>query len=127
MVAFRPGAGDSKAEEPVDRLDSRPNFLIEVYPGPIGIPQAIPKDAPPAFLIVANDDRGASRSIARLFQGYRDAGVPVEAHVFARGGHAFNMGKRAKLASLKKWPDRLADWMQDNDLLTPPKNPLARP
>ncbi|MHB1561063.1 MAG: alpha/beta hydrolase [Isosphaeraceae bacterium] len=126
MVAFSPGAGDRKAEDPVDRLDARPDFLIEVYPGPIGIPQAIPKDAPPAFLIVANDDRGASRSIARLFQGYRDAGVPVEAHVFARGGHGFNMGRRSKLASLKRWPERLADWMQDNDLLTPPKNPPAR-
>lgn len=126
MVAFRPGAGDPKAEDPVDRLEADPDFLIEVYPGPIGIPQAIPKDAPSAFLIVANDDRGASRSIARLFQGYRDAGVPVEAHVFARGGHAFNMGKRSKLASLKRWPERLADWMQDNELLTPSKNPPAR-
>ncbi len=126
MVAFTPGAGDPKAEDPVDRLDARPDFLIQVYPGPIGIPEAIPKDAPPAFLIVANDDRGASRSIARLFQGYRDAGVPVEAHVFARGGHAFNMGKRSRLASLRRWPERLADWMQDNELLTPSKNPPAR-
>jgi acetyl esterase/lipase len=121
MVAFSPGAGDPKAEDPVDRLDARPDFLIEVYPGPLGIPRTIPKDAPPAFLIVANDDRGAARSIARLFQGYREAGAPVEAHVFARGGHAFNMGKRSKLATLQKWPERLADWMKDNDLLAPRK------
>ena len=119
MVAFGPGAGDPKADDPVDRLDARPDFLVEVYPGPLGIPEKIPKDAPPAFLIVANDDRGAARSIARLFQGYRDAGAPVEAHVFARGGHAFNMGKRSKLATLQKWPERLADWMKDNDLLAP--------
>ena len=32
-----------------------------IYPGPLGIPDVIPKDAPPAFLLVANDDRGASR------------------------------------------------------------------
>jgi hypothetical protein len=50
---------------------------------------------------------------------------PFEAHVFARGGRAFNMGKRSKLATFQKWPDRLADWMKDNDLLTPPK-PTAR-
>ena len=119
MVAFRPGAGDPKASDPIDQVDGHPDFLIEVYPGPLGIPEKLPKDAPPAFLIVANDDRGAAGSIARLFRGYRDAGVSVEAHVFARGGHAFNMGKRAKLSSLQKWPDRLADWLKDNDWLSP--------
>ena len=119
MVAFGPNAGDPKAIDPTDRLDARPDFLVEVYPGPIGIPQTIPKNAPPAFLIVANDDRGASRSIDRLFQGYREAGVAVEAHVFARGGHGFNMGQRSKLGSVRKWPERLADWLKDNDLLTP--------
>jgi hypothetical protein len=45
----------------------------------------------------------------------------VEAHVFARGGHAFNMGKRSKLATLKGWPQRLADWMADNEILSPTK------
>jgi len=47
--------------------------------------------------------------------------VPVEAHVFARGGHGFNMGNRSKLATLKSWPQRLADWMADNEILSPPK------
>jgi hypothetical protein len=41
--------------------------------------------------------------------------------IFARGGHAFNMGKRSKLATLKSWPQRLADWMADNDILSPAK------
>ena len=124
LVAFGPGAGEPGAPDPIDRLDGHPDFLIEVYPGPLGIPaKLIKENSPPAFLVVANDDRGAARTIARLFQGYRDAGVPVEAHVFARGGHAFNMGKRSKFATLQKWPERLADWMKDNDLLTPPKPP----
>ncbi len=119
MLAFTPGAGDPNAPDPIDRLNSRPDFLVEIYPGPLGIPDVIPKDAPPAFLLVANDDRGAARVIAGLFQKYRDAGVPVEAHVFARGGHAFNMGNRSKLKTLKSWPQRLADWLDDNDLLDP--------
>jgi acetyl esterase/lipase len=92
-----------------------------IYPGPLGIPDVIPKDAPPAFLLVANDDRGAARTIATLFQKYRDAGAPVEAHVFAKGGHAFNMGNRSKLATLKGWPQRLSDWLNDSGLLEPPK------
>jgi acetyl esterase/lipase len=119
MVAFNPGEGDANAADPVDRLNSRPDFLVMVYPGPLGIPEVIPPNAPPAFLIVANDDRGAARVIAGLFQKYRDARVPVEAHIFARGGHAFNMGNRSKLATLKSWPQRLADWMTDNEILSP--------
>ncbi len=119
MVAFDPGEGDTKAADPIDRLSSRPDFLVMIYPGPLGIPEVIPPTAPPAFLLVANDDRGAARVIAGLFQKYRDARRPVEAHVFARGGHAFNMGKRSSLTTLKGWPQRLADWMSDNGILKP--------
>lgn len=126
MVAYAPGAGDPKAADPIDRINSRPDFQILIYPGPLGIPETIPKDAPPAFLLVANDDRGASRVIARLFQKFRDAGVPVEAHVFARGGHAFNMGNRSKLETLKNWPKRLADWMADSGYLEPAKPSPAK-
>ena len=121
LVAYSPGEGDPNAADPVDRLGSRPDFQILIYPGSLGIPDVIPKDAPPAFLLVANDDRGAARSIATLFQKYRDAGASVEAHVFARGGHAFNMGDRSKLATLKNWPQRMADWMNDSGLLEPTK------
>jgi acetyl esterase/lipase len=121
MVDYSPGEADPKAPDPIDRLKSRPDFLIMIYPGPLGIPGVIPADALPAFLLVANDDRGAARTIASLFQKYRDTGVPVEAHIFARGGHGFNMGKRSKLESLKNWPQRMADWMADNGILDPSK------
>ena len=73
---------------------------------------------PPAFLLVANDD-GAARTIANLFQRYRAARAPVEAHIYNRGGHAFNMGHRSRLVSVQKWPQRLADWMTDNFILDP--------
>lgn len=126
MVAYAPGAGDPDAADPVDRLGSRPDFQALVYPGPLGIPETIPPDAPPAFLLVANDDRGAARVVADLFRKYREARLPVEAHVFARGGHAFNMGKRSKLATLRKWPDRLADWMADSGILDPSNGPPGR-
>ncbi|HEV8059085.1 MAG TPA: hypothetical protein VGP68_04405, partial [Gemmataceae bacterium] len=44
---------------------------------------------------------------------------PVEAHIYARGGHAFNMGNRSKLATLKNWPQRMTDWLGDNYILDP--------
>jgi acetyl esterase/lipase len=119
MVAFAAGEGDAAAADPIDRVSSRPSFVVMIYPGPLGIPEAIPRDAPPAFLAVADDDECCSPPVMKLLQRYRDAKVPVEAHIFARGGHAFNMGYRSKLATLKGWPQRLADWMADNDILNP--------
>jgi acetyl esterase/lipase len=121
MVAYNPGEGDPNAADPIDRISSRPDFQILIYPGPLGIPEKVPAGSPPAFLLVANDDRGASRVVASLFQKYRDAGAPVEIHVFARGGHAFNMGNRSRLETLKHWPQRLAEWMNDNAILDPSK------
>lgn len=119
MVAFGPSDGDPDAIDPIDRIDARPDFLVQIYPGPIGLPEAVPDDAPPAFLLVANDDRGAARAVDSLFRNYRDARAPVEAHVLARGGHGFNMGRRSRLDSIRTWPDRLADWMGDTGILDP--------
>ena len=87
-----------------------------IYPGPLGIPDALPADAPPAFLLVANDD-GLTPVVIRLLQKYRDAKASVEVHILAHGSHAFNMGNRSKLASVKTWPQRLADWLADNSFL----------
>jgi acetyl esterase/lipase len=115
MVTYDSGDGDPNAFDPIDRLNYRPNFQIMIYPGPLGIPETIPADAPPAFLLVANDDRGASRVVASLFQKYRDARRPVELHVLSKGGHGFNMGDRSKLAAVNTWPQRLADWLADNE------------
>ena len=122
-VAYNPGAGDPVAADPIDRLNGRPNFQIMIYPGPLGIPETIPPDAPPAFLLVANDDTGAARVVFNLLQKYREAKAPVEAHIYARGGHAFNMGQRSKLSTLKTWPQRMADWLADNGFLNANNKP----
>jgi acetyl esterase/lipase len=57
LAAFGPAEGSAEATDPIDRLSGRPNFLVYVYPGPVGIPDVMPRDAPPAFLCVAADDR----------------------------------------------------------------------
>jgi len=119
MVAFGPSAGDSAAPDPIDRLSSRPDFALFIYPGPLGVPGMLPADAPPAFLLVADDDEtGAAGVITTLLERYREAHVPVEAHVFAHGRHAFNMGNRSSLVSIKAWPQRMADWLADSGLLS---------
>jgi acetyl esterase/lipase len=118
VAGFGSSEGSAEAADPIDRLSGRPDFLVYVYPGPVGIPDSVPREAPPAFLCVAADDRGAARSVDRLYQKYREAGAPVEAHIFAKGGHAFGMGTRSKYDAVKHWPERLTDWMSDGGLLT---------
>lgn len=116
LVAYASGDGDPNAPDPIDRFNGKPNFQMLVYPGPIGVPESVPPDAPPAFLAVANDD-GLSPVIMNLLQRYRAAKVPVEAHLFTRGGHGFNMGKRSNLSAVRSWPQRMADWLADSGYL----------
>ena len=119
MVAYGSGKGDKNSADPIDRLNGKPSFQVLIYPGPLGIPDTVPSDAPPAFLLAANDDECCSVPIVSLLEKYRKAKVPVEAHIYAQGKHAFNMGLRTKLISIKNWPQRLADWMADNHILKP--------
>ena len=116
LVAFASGAGNPQDEDPVDRVSGRPDFAIFVYPGPLAVPASFPSNAPPAFLVAASDDPCCAVPTLTLLRQYRDAGVPVEAHVPATGGHGFNMGQRSHLRSVSTWPQRLADWLLDNAL-----------
>jgi acetyl esterase/lipase len=119
LVTFGKTEGDPNAADPIDRATCRPDFLIEIYPGPLGAPEVVPTNAPPAFLLAAYDDSGPARTITELMAKYQAAGVPAEMHLFAQGSHAFNMGYRSKLSTIKNWPQRLADWLRDNDIVKP--------
>ena len=117
MVAFDKGDGDPKAADPIDRVNGRPNFQMMVYPGG-NPPKKIPSDAPPAFLLCANDDEyGCDKVTIDLLEKFREAKVPVEAVLFARGKHAFNMGDRSSFVAVRNWPQRMADWMSDSGFL----------
>ncbi|HSI71558.1 MAG TPA: alpha/beta hydrolase [Fimbriimonas sp.] len=107
---------DPKAPDPIDQLNGRPSFSMYVYPGPLGMPVQVPADAPPAFMVVANDDYLAP-VILDLMGKYRAAKVPFEAHIFQQGNHAFNMGQRTTLQSVKGWPQRMAEWLGDSGWL----------
>jgi acetyl esterase/lipase len=119
LVAYSKGDGDATAKEAVDRLNARPDFQILIYPGPGAVPEILPKNAPPAFLLAANDDACCSSPVIKLVRMYHEAGIPVELHLYAKGSHAFNMGYRSSLNSIRGWPQRMADWLTDNAILDP--------
>lgn len=117
MVAFDKGDGNPDAPDPADRLNGRPNFLMMVYPGG-SPPKTVPSDTPPAFLITANDDEyGCDEVTFDLLDKFRKANVPVEAFFLARGKHAFNMGDRSEYKSVRNWPQRMSEWMEDSGFL----------
>jgi len=115
MVAFDNDKSYMKSSDRIDANYATPNFIIQIYPGPLFIPDTVPVDAPPAFLLAADDDLCCSPSVVKLLQAYRAAKVPVEAHILERGDHGFNMGTRSKLKTVNTWPQRLADWLSDNN------------
>lgn len=114
MLVYDDFPGNKQANDPVEKVSANPNFQIEIYPGPLGIPEKIKKDAIPAFVLASNNDKCCSESILQLVQAYRKAGAPIEAHLYDKGDHGFNMGDRSAYKSISKWPDRLADWLEDN-------------
>ncbi len=120
LLVYNPSAGDPSAADPIDRVNCRTDFQISVYPGPLGTPtNAIPKDAPPAFFIVSNDDDSHVRPVLTQLTQYREAKRPLEVHLLAEGGHGFNLGSRSKFVSVKDWPQLMTDWLTDGGFLKP--------
>ena len=119
MVAFNTKAADPNAADPIDRVDARPDFLIEIYPGPLGIPPTVFSPPPPVFMLNAFDDKMADADtdvIQRMYEAYPD--VPFERHVLSSGAHGFNMGDRSDKKAVRDWPARLGDWLSDMGYLT---------
>lgn len=92
----------------------RPDFAAPIYGGSAnGLP--VPKDAPPLFIVVADDDHLAAAGSARLYLEWRAAGRSAELHVYAQGGHGFGMLRRGLPAD--SWIDRFGDWLKSRGLV----------
>lgn len=114
MLAFEDFPGDKNTSDTIEQKKANANFHIQIYPGPLGIPETVDENATPAFLLTSNNDKCCSEPVLKLLMAYRKAGAPVEAHFYAKGDHGFNMGDRSEYQSLAHWPERLADWLVDN-------------
>jgi len=109
--------GVAQAADPIERVSARPDFQILVYPGPLGIPDKIPAGAPPLFLVGAADDEYVANVMFDLTRKYHEGGAQIETHIYAQGKHAFNMGQRSGFVSIRHWPQRLAEWLEDRGYL----------
>jgi acetyl esterase/lipase len=110
---------------PVDEADQvscRPDFVVSLYPGHIAVPETKPKwapnpdlkftkDTPPTMLIQAEDDPVDPIENSLVYHAaLKKAGVPVEMHLYAKGGHAFGLRPTEQPAT--KWPALVEDWLK---------------
>lgn len=71
----------------------------------------VTKDTPPLFIVHAEDDATVKvdNSLA-LRAAARAAGVPVEMHLFEKGGHGFGWGRRTAGLPAHLWPELFLAW-----------------
>jgi acetyl esterase/lipase len=116
LVADNPEPAMKRAPDAIDKVSARPDFQVQIFPGPLGLPAKAVKDAPTAFLVAGSVDECCAAPTVQLYEQLRAAGSPAELHMYARAGHAFNMDESDRISVLH-WPDRLADWMMDEGLM----------
>jgi acetyl esterase/lipase len=104
-----------------DQLSSRPDFAIALYPGHLAladnsvalnpvIESHITAETPPTFLLQNEDDHvDRVEDALSYYVGLKKAGVPVELHAYAQGGHAF--GLRATNLPVAGWPRLVETWL----------------
>ncbi|MYM92924.1 alpha/beta hydrolase fold domain-containing protein [Rugamonas sp. FT81W] len=112
-----------KPVDAADKLSSRPDFAIALYPGHLcragGTLEPsirVTAKTPPTFLLQAWDDPVDPICNSTLYaRALNQAGVPAEVHLFARGGHAF--GLRDKDHPISSWPALVENWLKDIGML----------
>lgn len=136
--------GKAGAADPVERISSRPDFLILAYPvisfdpaiahaGSVrsllgdnpgaGLIQELSAElhvtekTPPTFLFSTNADTAVPvENSTRFYLALRKAKVPAEMHVFENGPHGVGLALSDPALSL--WPTLLQNWLRGRGLLT---------
>jgi acetyl esterase/lipase len=108
-------APDPNAPDPMDRVSSRPDFLVMVYGPGRPTPGEDLKSFPPTFLLSAAADRGAAAGTVQLFQDMNRAGAVAELHIYQKGRHGF--GGAFGSPEFSPWMDALRHFLQQGDFL----------
>jgi acetyl esterase/lipase len=136
-------AGNPDSSDPIEKVSSRPSFLILAYPvisfttpythrftrgvligdnpdpalaNYLSSELQVTTFTPPTFLVHADDDNGVPPENSILFYlALKKANVPAEMHIFNKGGHGF--GIAADKPELAIWTDNLKNWLKSEGFL----------
>src|SRR5689334_22873220 len=139
-------SGKSDSPDAIERVSSRPDFLILGYPvisfdpavthagslrnllGDNPDPKLVENlsnelqvtaQTPPTFIFHTTNDNGVPvENSVRFFLALRKAKVPVEMHLFENGPHGVGMALADP--TLSAWPGLLMNWLRARGLLTRP-------
>jgi len=109
------------AVDAADKERCRPDFAVAIYPGHLSfadnsfglnpdIRTHITRQTPPTFLLQNEDDHvDRVEDSLSYYAALKKAGVPVEMHLYAQGGHAFGL-RRTKFPATT-WPQLVETWL----------------
>ena len=122
-------AGNSKADDPIDRVSSRPDFIVPVYPVVSGAlldrnaenyantATQVTAATPATFLVHTHRDDAVSPNNSILFyQALLEKGVPAEMHIFGQGPHGTGLAPGDP--DINQWPALLHRWLRRQGVLT---------
>lgn len=138
-------SGAAEAEDPIERVSCRPDFLILCYPviafgepythrgsqenllgdhpdptllRSLSAEKQVTARTPPTFLFHTDEDRGVpAENSVQFYLALRRSGVPAELHVFATGRHGLGLAPNTPGTSL--WPECCRQWLRGRGLLSP--------
>ncbi len=117
-VVAAASTGETAAADPIERVSSRPDYLVLVYSAGRPTPGEKLAGFPPVFLLSAAADRGAANGTAQLFLELNRAGAVVEAHLYQRGRHGF--GAAFGSPEFHPWMDALRHFLEQGGFLPKP-------
>lgn len=112
------------AVDAADELSCRPDFTALIYPAYLTVAEEgdkvapelpITEKTPPTFIVITQDDPVRVENAYFYSLALKKAKVPVELHIYADGGHGYGLRKTEKRVTA--WPERVAEWLQDNKWL----------
>jgi len=138
-------AGDPKADDPVEKLSSRPDFMMLIYPvvslsDSVGHGESranllgdkpdpklvklysnelhVTDKTPPTFLVTTSDDPARVENSINFYMAMRKAKAPAELHIYEEGGHGYGVNKTR--SSVSGWPDSCMNWMKSRNIRVRP-------
>lgn len=102
-----------------DAVDCRPDFAMLIYPAYLTLEKEDNKIAPelpvssktpPTIIIMTEDDGVRVENALFYYLALKQAKVPAEMHLYAKGGHGY--GLRPSELEVSNWPKRCETWMR---------------
>lgn len=113
MMGFSAGAFLTLSTTLKGPSEARPAFIAPVYGRQSAV--VVPAGAPPMYLVLAADDPLFARDGLDLVESWREAGRPVEFHLYQSGSHGFGLG--AAGTTTEDWIEGFRRWLGLNGLL----------